>query len=167
MGWALLPSPCDVMKIKKYLAKLRINFKTLKHPEVYTCEEAKKYSKDIRGIHSKNLFLKDKKSKNFYLVILPANKNLEIKKIEKIFIHKIKFADEIDLKNILSITKGSVSPLSLINDKELKVKVIIDKVVWDSNFVSFHPNINTETLELNKVDFHKFIKSLKNELILI
>ena len=80
---------------------------------------------------------------------------------------KIKFANENDLKEILSLSSGAVSPFGLINDKEGKVKVIIDKEVGESDFVSFHPNINTETLELSREDFHKYIKSLKNELILI
>ena len=64
------------MEIKEYLKKLRIKFKVFKHPEVYTCEEAEQYSKDIKGIHSKNLFVKNKKSKAFYLVIIPVSTSI-------------------------------------------------------------------------------------------
>ena len=70
--------------IKQYLKNLNIKFKEFTHPAVYTCEEADKYNKEIRGIHSKNLFLKDRKSKRFYLIIIPANKSLEMKKFEEI-----------------------------------------------------------------------------------
>ena len=153
--------------IKQYLKELKIEFKTFSHPPIYTCEEADKYNKNIKGIHSKNLFLKGRKSKNFYLIIIPAIKNLEIKKFEDILNKKLKFANETDLKEIINTTPGSVSPFALIFDNELRVQLIIDKEVWDSNFVSFHPNINTETLELTQQDFHKFINSLKNKLIII
>ena len=155
------------MEIKKYLKKLGIKFNIFNHPEVYTCEEAEQYSKNIKGIHSKNLFIKNKKSKVFYLVIIPANKKINMDELSEIVNDKIKFANENDLKEILSLSSGAVSPFGLINDKEGKVKVIIDKEVGESDFVSFHPNINTETLELSREDFHKYIKSLKNELILI
>lgn len=155
------------MEIKNHLVELGLSFKEFKHPPVYTCEEAERYNQDIKGIHSKNLFIKDKKSKIFYLVILPASKQLDMNKLGGLLNDKIKFANEEDLKNILGLNKGAVSPFGLINDKKNKVQIVIDKEVWDSEFVSFHPNINTETLELTKEDFHKFIKSLKNKLIII
>jgi len=153
--------------IKKYLKGLKINFKTYSHPAVYTCEEAEQHNKNIKGIHSKNLFIKDKKSKKFYLIILPANKNLDMAELGEILNDKIKFANENDLREILDLSAGSVSPFGLINDTENKVQIVIDKEVWNSDFVSFHPNINTETLELTREDFHKYIKSLKNILKII
>ncbi len=154
-------------EIKDYIIRLGLSFKEFKHPPVYTCEEAEKYNKDIKGVHSKNLFIKDKKSKRFYLVILPASKKLNMDNLGELLNDNIKFADEEDLKNILGLNKGAVSPFGLINDKENKVQIIIDKEVWNSKFVSFHPNINTETLELTKEDFHKFIKSLNNKVVII
>ena len=155
------------MEIKKYLKEIGIEFKLHKHPPVYTCEEMEEYSKDIKGIHSKNLFIKNRKSKKYYLVILPAKKNFNFKKFEELLNEKLKFANENDLKHFLGLTSGSVSPFGLINDEEHKVEILIDKEVWNSDFVSFHPNINTETLELNGKDFQKYIKSLKNKLTLV
>ena len=151
------------MKITEYLKKRGIKFNTFTHPPVYTCEEAERYNKEIRGIRSKNLFIKDRKSKRFYLVIIPANKKLELDRLEVILQDKLKFANNDDLKNILGLESGAVSPFGLINDKEAKVDVAIDKEIWNSDFVSFHPNINTETLELSKEGFHAYISSLKNK----
>ena len=90
-----------------------------------------------------------------------------MKELDNMLNDKVKFANEEDLKNILNLTAGAVSPFGLINDEKKIVKIIIDKEVWNSDFVSFHPNINTETFELTKEDFHKYIKSLKNELKII
>ncbi len=154
------------MEIKEYLKEKEIKFKTFTHPAVYTCEEAEKYNKKIKGIHSKNLFLKDRKSRTFYLVIQPANKKVDIEELSKQLKDKLKFANENDLKEILNVSTGAVSPFGLINDKEHKTIVVIDKEIWDSEFVSFHPNINTETLELTKQGFHKYIGSLENKLII-
>jgi len=154
------------MDIKKYLKENEINFRTYEHPAVYTCEEAEKYSKKIRGFHSKNLFLKNKKSITFYLVIVPAKKKTDLKKLSEITEDKLTFANEKDLKQKLKLSTGAVSPFGLINDEKGEIILIIAKEVWDSDYVSFHPNINTETLELSKQNFHKYINSLKNKLII-
>jgi Ala-tRNA(Pro) deacylase len=155
------------MEIKEYLKRQNIKFKTYIHPAVYTCVEADRYDKDIKGIHSKNLFLKNKKSTKFYLIIIPANIKLNLDKFEVLLNEKLKFATENNLKDILDLAPGSVSPFGLINDKEIKVELIIDKEIWNSEYVSFHPNINTETLELSGVDFQKYANSLKNKLMIV
>ncbi len=155
------------MKIKKYLQENQIKFKSFKHPAVYTCEEAEKYNKDIKGIHSKNLFLKNKKSTRFYLVIVPAKKKTDLKELSKITEDKLTFANEKDLKEKLKLSTGAVSPFGLINDENGEINLLIDKEVWNSNYVSFHPNINTETLELSKQNFHKYVNSLKNKLSIL
>lgn len=154
-------------EIKQYLKELNIKFKEFIHPPLYTCEQAEKYNKEIKGIHCKNLFLKNKKAANYYLIIIPASEKLNLKKLESLLNEKLKFANEEELKNILNLTPGAVSPFGLINDKDNKTILIIKKQIWDSDFVSFHPNINTETLELNKNDFQKYVKSLKNRLLII
>lgn len=154
------------MNIKNYLKKLSINFREYRHAPVFTVEQAKKERtyENMQGKHCKTLFLKDRKSRNFYLIVLPEYKSLNIAELEKKLNEKIKFASPENLKQILNLTPGSVSPFGLINDKESKVKIIIDADVWKAEFVNFHPNINTETLEISGEDFHKYINSLKNKI---
>jgi len=154
------------MNIKKYLKNLEIDFKTFKHPAVYTCEQADKYCKNIK-MRCKNLFLCNRKKTRFFLIILPADKKLELQVLEEKFGENLRFASEESLKNILGLDKGSVSPFGLINDKNHEVKVLIDRDIWESEFAHFHPNINTETLELSKKDFHKYINSLDNDVEII
>ncbi len=115
------------MEIKEYLKSLGINFKTFSHPPVYTCEEAEEYNKEIKGIHSKNLFIKNRKSKKFYLIILFANKPLNLKEFEDFLEEKLKFSNEQDLKKFLNTPSGAVSPFGLINDEEGKINILIDK----------------------------------------
>ena len=152
--------------VYSYLKKLNIRFISHKHPAVYTCDEAEKYDKNIKGIHSKNLFLKSKgKIITFYLVIIPSNEKLNIKQLEKLLNEKLSFANEIELKEQLNLTPGSVSIFSLISNE--KIILLLSEKIFNSDFVAFHPNINTETLELNKNDFHIFLNSLKNKKTII
>ncbi|MDP2925632.1 MAG: YbaK/EbsC family protein [Nanoarchaeota archaeon] len=153
--------------IKTYLKNLNINFKTISHIPVYTCEEAEKYANELKGVHSKNLFLKNKKENKFFLIIIPAGRKLEIKKIEALLNEKLTFADKSDLNEILNITTGAVSPFALINDKDKKTQLIISNEILISEYVAFHPNINTETLELTSNDFKRFLESIKIKPIII
>ena len=155
------------MNIKEYLRNLGINFNVHTHKPVFTCSEAEKECTFNNGIHSKNLFLKDKKATSFFLYVLPFNKKADLKELGKFLQCKLTFANETDLKDILGLTSGSVSVFGLINDRENKVNLVLDKEVYESKNVYFHPNINTETLELSQTDFNKYLKSLNNKIIII
>jgi Ala-tRNA(Pro) deacylase len=153
--------------VKSYLKNLHIEFKVHSHPAVYTCEEAKNLCGNIPGIHSKNLLLRGKKTNNFFLAILPDVKRLDLKALKQKLAEELTFAKENELDTLLGVKTGSVSPFTLINDKESKVTLLIDKKILESEIVSFHPNINTETLELFKEDFKKYLTSLKNKIEII
>ena len=150
--------------IETFLNQNKINYILHKHKAVFTCEEAEKYAGNIPGTSSKNLFLKEKKKNNYILLIVPATKRINMKNFGKeIGVKNLTFGKPEELKEILDLTPGSVSPLGLLNDKEKVVKLYIDQEIWDSDIVSFHPNINTESLEFAKKDFHLLIKLLNEK----
>jgi Ala-tRNA(Pro) deacylase len=154
--------PADV---KKYLTERGIKFKAFIHPAVFTVEDTNRHDiyKGIQGLHSKNLFLKGKKSGSFYLLVLPAAKRANLDALGKTLNEKVKFGNEAELKALMHVSPGSVSPFGIINDQENKVEILIDRDVWDAEVVSFHPNANTETLEVSREDFHRFIESAGNK----
>jgi Ala-tRNA(Pro) deacylase len=63
----------------------------------------------------------------------------------------------------LGLTPGSVSPFGLINDRERAVRVILDRELLDCEFLNFHPNVNTATLTLSRVDFERFLAECGHE----
>lgn len=150
----------DKNKVYNFLNDMKIEYKIYSHPPVYTCEEADKYYADMKGVQAKNLFMKERKGRNFYLITVAANKRFDVKGFEEKVGEKIKFANEENLKEILGLTPGSVSPFGLINDIEKKVKYFIDKDVISSDYVNFHPNVNDETLEIEKNDFVEYLNNI-------
>jgi Ala-tRNA(Pro) deacylase len=148
-------------EVEKFLSENEIEFKLYYHPAVFTCEEAKKYFKDIPSLSCKNLFFKDKKTGRYYLVTLPVEKRMDIKQFATmVFSKHLSFANAEELFEVLKLTPGSVSPCGLINDHEQKTRFYIDKAVWDADAVNFHPNVNTESIELSKEMFRKFLDRL-------
>jgi Ala-tRNA(Pro) deacylase len=151
-------------EVQKYLEKNNIMYIEHKHPPVFTVEEAKKLCKDIPGLHCKNLFLKDKK-KQYYLVVVPAQKRVDIRKLEKqLGTKKLGFGSAERLMEVLKLEPGSVSPLGLMHDTEQQVIPIIDQEAWDALIVGFHPNENTATLEMNQENFHRLLESFGCEM---
>ena len=57
------------MEIREYLKSLGIEFKEFQHEAVFTSEAAEKICKDVKGIHSKNLFLKERKKARQYSML--------------------------------------------------------------------------------------------------
>ena len=151
-----------------WLEKNGIKYQLHTHPAVFTAAEAKIHCGHIPGLHCKNLFLKEKSEDNYFLVTIPADQRLDIKLLKnKLNSAHLTFANEEDLEKYLGLTKGAVSPLGLVNDIRNKVTYIIEKTVWESEKVTFHPNINTETLELSQDSFHLFVNKVGNKKIVL
>lgn len=152
--------------VEEYLSEHNITYIKHSHPPVFTVEEAAIHCKDVPGIACKNLFLKEKETStpHYFLVILPAEKRLNINALAKLLnIRKLTFASADELMQYLDLTPGSVSPLGLINDTTHKVKVILDQEIWDAPLINFHPNINTASLEFTSDQFHKLMNTFLNE----
>lgn len=153
-------------QVLELLTKLEIPFQVVEHEPVCTIEEANHISNMIEGIGTKSLFLKDKK-KNYYLIILKEDKTANIKQLEeKIGTKHISFAKEEELQNILQLSKGSVTPFGIINDKESKVLLMIDRDLKEKKLL-FHPNTNEATLAIYYHDLEKFIQHEDHAYILI
>jgi Ala-tRNA(Pro) deacylase len=150
--------------VEDFLKSKGIEFVLHKHPAVYTCEEAEKYCGDIPGLACKNLLLTGKKSGRYFLVILPAKKRADLKKIsETVGDKQITFASPEALLEKLGLTPGAVSPFGLLNDKNHEVEVYVDQKVYYVKIVSFHPNRNTASLELSGAMFRKFLQTIENK----
>ncbi|MHA1667131.1 MAG: YbaK/EbsC family protein [Candidatus Heimdallarchaeaceae archaeon] len=151
-------------ELKNWLDSQGIVFKLYTHPPVFTVEEARIHCGFIPGLHCKNLFLKDEKFNKFYLATLPSTDRLDYSKTKAITgSKKVKFAKEDELETYLGLTTGAVSPLGLVNDKKKEVIYLIDDKVWEAEIVSFHPNVNNESIELTKEAFHLFVKKVGND----
>ena len=110
---------------------------------------------------AKNLIVRDDKKENYYLITVRGNKRVNLKEFRKENnTRPLSFASEKELKEIIQILPGSVSPLGILNDTENKVKVFIDKeFVEKTDIIGIHPNDNTEKSKIEAI-----YKSIPNQL---
>ncbi|PIP26600.1 MAG: prolyl-tRNA synthetase associated domain-containing protein [Candidatus Moranbacteria bacterium CG_4_9_14_3_um_filter_40_7] len=154
--------------VEDFLKSNGIKFIQHEHSAVYTCEEAEKYCGNIPGLACKNLLLKGRKSGRYFLVILPAEKRANLKKIGGMVGDKqMTFASAEALLEKLGLEPGAVSPFGLLNDQNHEVEAYIDKKVYCAKIVSFHPDRNTASLELSGEMFRKFLRVIRHKINII
>ncbi len=153
-------------KVYKYLENLNIVYKVYEHLPIFTVEEGNIYWANIDATHCKNLFFRDKKGKQHYLVVLRSDKDLDIKELNKFLPgenERLSFGSPERLMKYLQLTPGSVSPFGLINDIENHVILFIDSDLKNTEKLSFHPNINTRSVVISHFDFQKYLKNIGNK----
>lgn len=154
------------MNIYDVLDKLSISYEEITHDAVKTVKEAKEIENMIDGVPVKNLFLTDNEN-SYYLVMLEARKRADLKKITRLVNKKhLSFASVNDLKDILKLDPGSVTPLGIINDRDNKVKIVIDKDLVGMKIL-VHPNVNIKTISINFDVLIMFIKYENHDYILM
>ena len=148
-------------EVYDFLDSNKIEYEVVKHPAVSNTIEADKYVEGMEGVLSKSIFMSGKKNRKFYLFIMDDNKRLDIKKMNDIVSDKLSFASEESLMNKLKLTPGSVSLFGLLNNIDHDVNVYIDEDIVNERIMTFHPNINTETLFIKMDDMFKILDILE------
>jgi Ala-tRNA(Pro) deacylase len=150
-------------ELYELLEKLEIGFEYHEHPPLATIEDAKIHWENYNAGRCKNIFFRNHKGDRHYLVILEHLRQLNIKDLEKRLKQgKLTFASDQRLKKYLGVQPGSVSPFGLINDSEKHVHLFIDKKLSECDRLTFHPNINSASLVISKVDFLRFLEYTGN-----
>ena len=154
----------DKNEVYEYLKNEKIYYEVTEHEAVYNMEELKKVELPYPEADAKNLFVRDDKKKNYYLITVKGNKRVDLKEFkEKYGTRRLSFASENDLMNIMELIPGAVTPFGLLNDTEKKVQFYIDKdFIGDQGIIGVHPNDNTATIWLKTNDLIKIIKSHGN-----
>ncbi len=159
----------DKYEIYDFIKKKNIWYEITEHKAVYNMQELDEIDLPYKEAEGKNLFVRDDKKRNYYLITLKGDKKLDLKTFRNTYhTRPLSFASEIDLMNILKLTPGSVTPLGLLNDKELQVAFYLDEeFLADKKIIGIHPNDNTATIWLKTADLVDIIKEHGNEVNII
>ena len=145
-----------------------MSYERFDHPAVYTVSEAKKLSPEMDGASTKNLFLRDKKGIRHFLVVVPQDKQVDLKELSSILeVSRLSFASPDRLKKYLGIEPGSVSILALLNDPEKTVEVFVDNELWNAEIILCHPLVNTSTLAITRDGIKQFLEKTGHNLMLV
>lgn len=156
-------------EIYDYLKSKNIWYEITKHKAVYNMEELSEIDIPYKESDAKNLFVRDDKKKNYYLITVKGDKRVDLKEFKiKNNTRPLSFASPNDLEEIINLKPGSVTPLGLLNDENLKVHFYIDKYfINTSNIIGIHPNDNTATVWLHTKDLINIIEEHGNQVTIV
>jgi Ala-tRNA(Pro) deacylase len=154
----------DRQEIYDYLIQNHIWHEITEHKAVYNMAQLSEIPIPYPEADAKNLFIRDDKKKNFYLLTVKSDRRVDLKE----FRHRhgtrpLSFAPESDLRDILGLIPGAVTPLGLLNDDERRVKAFIDRAFLEPpGLIGVHPNDNRATVWLRTTDLVDIIKGHGN-----
>ena len=156
-------------EVYDFIKARNIWYEVTEHEAVFTMEEASKIKVPYPEYEAKNLFVRDDKKRHYYLITVRGDKRVNLKEFKnKYKTRNLSFASEEDLFNIMNLRKGSVTPMGLLNDKELRVSFYLDKeFMGDKGIIGVHPNENTAALWLKTEDLIAIIKEHGNEVNIV
>ena len=158
-------SPEDLLA---YLEKLGVETSTVEHPPLFTVEDSQALRGEIPGGHTKNLFVKDKKSRLF-LLVLGEETEVDLKRVhERIGAQgRVSFGSAELLEEVWGVRPGAVTPFGAINDAEARVSVVLDEAMMAHPRLNFHPLVNTRTTGLASADLVRFLRATGHDPLVV
>lgn len=157
-------------EIYELIKKENIWYEITEHEAAFTMEDLAKIDLPYKEADAKNIFVRDDKKANYYLITVTSEKRVDLKEFkEKYNTRRLSFASENDLFDKLKLTTGSVGPLGLLNDETKNVIFYLDKDFNknDESIIGVHPNENTATVWLKTKDLINIIKKHGNNVNII
>ena len=143
-----------------FLAAHGIEQTTHDHPAVFTVGESGLIKEDIPGAHTKNLFLKDAKGQ-LWLVSAEAHAAIDLKRLHHVIGGaRLSFGSPELMAETLGVAPGSVTAFGLVNDRDHRVRFVLDRALAEADLVNFHPLTNTATTTVTREGFRRFLAAV-------
>ena len=150
-------------EIYRFLTEQHISYEVTEHKAVFNMEELDSIALPYPEWAAKNLFVRDDKKRNYYLITVKGDKRVNLKEFRKQHdLRALSFASEEDLFAIMRLQPGSVTPLGILNDTEHRVHYYLDSE-FIGNKIGVHPNDNTATVWMQVNDLMELIQKFGNE----
>jgi Ala-tRNA(Pro) deacylase len=158
----------DKAAVLAYLDGKNVSYDLIEHEPMYTIGQMEEAGLTAGIDVCKNLFLRDYKGKNHYLISFLCHKKMDLKEIsQKLVSTRLSFASAQRLEQYLKLTQGAVSPFGLLNDSARTVEAVFDKALLGRTKTAFHPNDNSATVIIHFDDLLNIIQSLGNRITFI
>jgi Ala-tRNA(Pro) deacylase len=150
--------PATPEELFAFLDRLNIAHTTIAHPPLFTVEQSRARRGTIPGGHTKNLFLKDKRSA-LYLVVALEDATIELKSLHRRLgaAGRFSFAAADLLREVLGVEPGAVTPFGALNDTAGRVSVVLDAKMMEHATLNYHPLVNSMTTSIASQGLTKFL----------
>ena len=141
------------IRVYDLLDALGIGYLRVDHEAAMTMEACREADLAMGTKMCKNLLLCNRQKTAFYLLMLPGEKAFRTSVLSKqIGSSRLSFADGALMEQLLDITPGSLTVLGLMNDRENRVSLLIDRELLEQTWIGVHPCVNTSSLKLRTAE---------------
>jgi len=160
MNGKMTAMPVTPDELFAFLDRLGIAHATVRHPPVFTVEQARALRGTLPGGHTKNLFLRDKKHALFLVVAL-EDAEIDLKGLHRRLgaSGRLSFGSADLLAEVWGVIPGAVTPFGAINDKAGRVTVVLDMPMMAHTTLNYHPLDNAMTTAIARDDLVKFLEA--------
>lgn len=154
-------------QVYEHLKNCGVDFEITEHPAVWNMEDVSKIPMPHPEADAKNLFVREDKTQNYYLITVKGDKRADLKALRKAEgLRQLKFASAEELESVLRLIPGAVTPLGLLNDETCRVTLYLDSYfLQPPALVGAHPNDNTATVWLRTEDLLWLLRAHGNEVL--
>jgi Ala-tRNA(Pro) deacylase len=139
--------------IRKTFNDQKIEFEHTTHDPVFTSQEAA----DVRGVELrtgvKALICKRKKKDEFILILVPADQQVDLKKITALDGNRLHLATPKDVFEVTGCTPGSVPPFC----HKTELKTYISNDVFENEIVNFNIGVHDQSAGIKSEDLKKLL----------
>lgn len=157
------------VRVYDLLDSLGISYQRTDHEPADNMEACNEIDSILGTVICKNLFLCNRQKTDFYLLMMPGDKPFKTKDITKqLGCARLSFASPEFMLEYLDIKPGAVSIMGLMNDKDNKVQLVIDRNVIESDTLGCHPCVSTSSLKFKTEDIlKKFLPAVHHEPVIV
>lgn len=154
-------------EIYRHLTDCDVRYEVTEHHAVFNMAELDSVKLPYPEADAKNLFVRDDKKRNYYLITVKGDKRVDLKEFRRMNgLRPLTFASSDDLMTIMGLIPGAVTPLGLLNDPENRVKLYLDSSFGDG-LIGVHPNDNTATVWMKAPDLIRIIRESGNDVEIV
>lgn len=126
---------CLQKEIYQTLEKLNVSFERVDTDEAITMNDCIEIDKILNMKMVKTLFLCNRQQTEFYLFVTQGDKIFKTKEFSNALgISRVSFAPSELMEKMLGTKVGAATVLSILKDKERKIKVVFDKMVVEEEW---------------------------------
>ena len=149
------PAGRDDAELRCYplLESLGISFIRFDHEPTASIAACEAVEALLEAPICKNLFLTNRQQTDFYLLVMPGNKPFKTKVLShQLGTSRLSFGSPEDMERLMDLQPGSVSILGLMNDRERRIRLVLDRDLTREPWFCCHPCRNTSSLRMTTED---------------
>eukprot|EP01025_Chloroclados_australasicus_P000453 TRINITY_DN1023_c0_g1_i6.p1 TRINITY_DN1023_c0_g1~~TRINITY_DN1023_c0_g1_i6.p1 ORF type:complete len:328 (-),score=40.56 TRINITY_DN1023_c0_g1_i6:429-1412(-) len=152
--------------LEQHIQSLGIEIRKISHsPPVMTVADMEAQLKGDEGKVVKNIFLKDKKGRNYMVTALPETEvKINVLGARLAQGKTLRLAPDELLESVLQVPKGSVTPLALCQDTAANVVLLFDHKLQSEDKLLVHPLTNSASLALSASEIETILRSFGRQL---